>query len=110
MQAIVTKYFPPTNFRNARIKAICDGGSITVFVPYHFGTEDSHAYAAVSLCRKLEWNLNHQQQPERLIQASMPQSSLYSFVFTFAPVTNTDEEFISINAAKWSFEICSSHI
>lgn len=53
MQAIVTKYLGPTNFRGGRIKASCERGSITVSYPDHLRMGDeAHAYAADCLVAK----------------------------------------------------------
>lgn len=50
MQAILTKYFPHTNTRPARIKAICDRGSITLLCDY--SGDKSHIQAAQALVDK----------------------------------------------------------
>lgn len=56
MQAIVTKYFGPTNSRGSRIKAQCDAGSITIAYPSELSGMDCHAAAAKALVDKLGWN------------------------------------------------------
>ena len=40
MQAILTRYLPPTATRSARIKATCDRGSLTL--PAEFSSEQAH--------------------------------------------------------------------
>lgn len=55
MQAIQTKFLGPTNHRGARIKAVCDAGSITVAWDYQWGIEENHVRAAMALAAKLEW-------------------------------------------------------
>lgn len=51
MQAIITKYIPPTNIEGGRIKAKCGRGAITVY--YGFGTdENEHRDAAKALVEK----------------------------------------------------------
>lgn len=51
MQAIHTKFIPPTNTRCSRIKARCDRGSI--MVPYNTqGDTDPHRYAVECLIAK----------------------------------------------------------
>jgi hypothetical protein len=50
MQAIQTKYLPPTNSRGSRIKAWCDRGSITV--GYDHGASNPHKVAVEALLRK----------------------------------------------------------
>lgn len=73
-QAIVTKYFGPTNTRGARIKAT-SGGGINVTIPYahDLSNEAAHSQAAVALCQKLKW------WPCKLLQGSL--KSGYAFVF-----------------------------
>lgn len=56
MQAILTKYHGPTNFRGSRITARSASG-LSVSVPYQdeLDTEAAHRVAAVALCAKLGW-------------------------------------------------------
>ena len=56
MQAISTKYLGATDYRGSRIKATCEGGSVTVPYPYEarMGAE-AHAVAALALCEKMGW-------------------------------------------------------
>ena len=56
MQAIITKYFGPTNTRGSRIKAQCAAGSITIGYPYELSGMDCHVAAAKALVNKLGWN------------------------------------------------------
>lgn len=56
MQAIVTKFFGPTNSRGSRIKATCEAGSVTV--PYDHsesGVYGAHDVAALALLSRLGW-------------------------------------------------------
>lgn len=55
MQAIITKYFGPTNSRGSRIKAQCAAGSVTIPYPYALWGQERHRAAAVALCQKLQW-------------------------------------------------------
>ena len=58
MNAILTKYLPPTNTRPSRIKATSGSGhSITIPYPAHnsHGTEACHAEAALALCKRMDW-------------------------------------------------------
>lgn len=56
MQAIKTTYHGPTAFQGARIKAVCEAGSVTIPYPYEKGQgEPAHAVAALKLCKKLGW-------------------------------------------------------
>jgi hypothetical protein len=56
MQAIITKYFGPTNSRGSRIKAQCAAGSITIDYPHELSGMDCHAAAAKALVHKLGWD------------------------------------------------------
>jgi hypothetical protein len=49
MQAIITRYLPPTNVRGSRVKASCARGSITVPFSYE---GDPHIAAADALVAK----------------------------------------------------------
>lgn len=50
MQAIQTRYIPPTNTKGSRIKAWCDRGTMSVPYPYHkMEGEECHRYAAEQL-------------------------------------------------------------
>lgn len=55
MQAIITKFIGPTNYRGSRIKAKCQAGSITVSYEHGLGTDDNHDAAAKALAEKLGW-------------------------------------------------------
>jgi len=50
---IKTKFIGPTNYRGARIKAICQAGSITISYPYELRAADVHWQAAKALIEKL---------------------------------------------------------
>lgn len=55
-QAIVTKYYGPTNTRGSRIKATsASGKSLTLPWAYELGVDENHAAAAVALAQKLGW-------------------------------------------------------
>lgn len=57
MQAIETRYIGATDFRQSRIKAICEAGSVTVhFDDNKNGLEGAHDNAARALILKLGWN------------------------------------------------------
>lgn len=55
MQAIVTKYIGPTNFRPGRIKATAAAGSVTVEWDHALNIDNNHARAAEALARKFDW-------------------------------------------------------
>lgn len=52
MQAIETKFLPPTNFRGPRIKASCQRGSATFDWINNLSTEENHRAAANMLCQR----------------------------------------------------------
>lgn len=45
MQAIISKYVSPTNYRGARVKASCERGSITLSWPDELSGEAVHVWA-----------------------------------------------------------------
>lgn len=56
MQAIVTKFLGPTNYRGSRIKARCDAGSVVISLDYAESVEENHRIAAMTLVKKLGWD------------------------------------------------------
>ena len=52
MQAIVTKYIPPTNRRGSRIKAQCERGSLILSWPDELSGDACHIWAADRLVEK----------------------------------------------------------
>lgn len=72
MQAIITKYFGPTNSRGSRIKATCSAGSVTIDYPHELSGMDCHAKAAYALLAKLQWGY-------KLMGGQLP-SGDYAFV------------------------------
>ena len=56
MQAIVTKYFGPSNIRGSRIKASCQARSITISYDYALNSEGNHRSAAIALQTKMGWD------------------------------------------------------
>lgn len=55
-QAIVTKYFGPTNTRGSRIKATAQAGSVVVPWDHSLGIDENHDRAANALLKKLGWH------------------------------------------------------
>lgn len=76
MQAIVTKYLGPTNSRGARVKAICDAGSLTIPWDHALNSEANHKKVATALAWKYGW-LDHSQ----LVGGGMPSSLPYAYCF-----------------------------
>ena len=79
MQAIITRYLGPTNYRGSRIKARCDAGTITV--PYDYAAhsgEGVHRIAAEALRDKLGWT-------GRLVGGAFPDADRDGYAFVFVP-------------------------
>lgn len=76
-QAIVTKWFGPTNSRGSRVKAKAAAGSITVSWDYGLNVADNHAAAARALADKLGW-------PGAWVGGGTPGEDGYVFVDTRA--------------------------
>ncbi len=56
MQAIVTKYLGPTEYRGSRIRAAAEAGSLTIDYPSEARAgEDAHRVAAEALRDRLGW-------------------------------------------------------
>ena len=56
MQAIMVKFLSPTNTKGSRIKAICQGGSVTLSRNNDIDNDGDQAMrAAYALCDKLGW-------------------------------------------------------
>jgi hypothetical protein len=77
MQAIITKYFGPTNSRGSRIKATCAAGSVTISYPYELSGQACHRAAADALVQMMGWNDAHY---GGLLGGQLP-SGDYAFVF-----------------------------
>ena len=58
-QAIVTKYLGPTDSRGARVKAVCEAGTVTLPWDHGLHTCENHEAAAMALCAKLGWAWEH---------------------------------------------------
>lgn len=56
MQAITTRYLPPTDHRGSRIKAQCDAGSLVVPWDYSLNPDDNHDAACAALVKRLGWD------------------------------------------------------
>lgn len=56
MQAIVTKFLGPTDFKGSRIKAMCQAGSITISRECADSIDNAHRAAASALIAKLGWH------------------------------------------------------
>lgn len=77
MQAIVTKYIGPTNFRGSRVKATAQAGSITIGWDDALNADDNHQRAAQALATKHGW-------PRRAAHGVLPDGS-----HVWVPVAHT---------------------
>lgn len=77
MQAIICKYFGPTNSKGSRIKAQCAAGSVTISYPHELSGQAVYRKAAEALVAKLGWNDSHY---GKLLGGQVP-SGEYVFVF-----------------------------
>lgn len=75
VQAIITRYLPPTNFKGSRIKATAAAGSLTLHLDHALNIEDNHARAAKALADKFNWRGGW-------FMGGMPDDSGYCFVCT----------------------------
>ena len=78
MQAIVTKYFGPTNHRSSRILARCDAGKLSVPWNYALGTDANHDAAALALAAHLSWT---GAEYGNLVRGGMPDGKGNCYVF-----------------------------
>ena len=78
MQAIITKYLGPTNFRGSRVKATCQAGSVTLPWDDALDMEENHDRAANARSAKLGWN-----KPPygKMVSGGLPDSSGDCYVF-----------------------------
>jgi hypothetical protein len=56
MQAITTKFLPPTNVRGSRVKATAQAGSVTLHWDHALNPEGNHRAAAMAFVRKFKWD------------------------------------------------------
>ena len=56
MQTINVKYLPATNSKGVRIKASCEGGSVTISRDYSVEIEQDYMLAAKTLKDKMQWS------------------------------------------------------
>ena len=54
MQAIITKYLPPSNVKGARIRATCEAMTIILSWDYDGNPEVNHRVAAAELCLRMD--------------------------------------------------------
>jgi hypothetical protein len=76
MQAIETRYLGPTNFRGARVKALCEAGRVVVAWDDGLDVAGNHDVAARVLIKKLGWNDGR----GRWVRGGLPKSRGYVYV------------------------------
>ena len=64
-QAITTRFIPCTNYRESRVKASAEAGSMTVGWDHALNVDENHAEAARALIAKFGWH-------GQWVQAAMP--------------------------------------
>ncbi len=79
MQAIITKFYGPTNHKGARIKATCEAGSIWMSYEYGLNIDGNHAKAAQMLIDKMGWNTEYY---SKTVMGGLPGNNGYAHVFT----------------------------
>ena len=77
-QAIVTKYFGPTNARGSRIKAKAQAGSVTVYWDHALNSEENHRVAAMAFVKKWGWD---EWKNGRWEGGALPDDTGYAFVW-----------------------------
>ena len=92
MQAIITKYLGPTNFRGSRVKASAQAGSVTIPWDDAKDSANNHIAAALALIRKYGWNdpnRSHMRSPHqwagRMAMGATPDGKGYCFVIPTCP-------------------------
>lgn len=55
MQAITTRYIPPTNHKGPRFKATSNAGSITIEQSEDKNEAENHELVCIALLKKLDW-------------------------------------------------------
>ena len=78
MQAILTRFLSPTNFRNARIVAICAAKRVTVPYDHALTCEENQRAAAQALRALLGWS---EQYYGAMVTGQLPNGD-YCHVFT----------------------------
>ena len=83
MQAIVTKFLGATDYRGSRVKAKCQGGTLTLSWDHALNAEENHRAAARALRRKMGWDTN---KYPAMCEGALPNGTGNVYVFA-APFT-----------------------
>ena len=97
-QAIVTRYYGPTNTKPSRIRASCDRGSLTISMPLEYSGADCHAVAVRALLEKFhtedapDGDFRYRSWPafDRWVCGGMPQASKDAYVWVQLPAPDAD--------------------
>lgn len=111
MQAIVSKHIPATNTKGARIKAVCERGSITISYPHELSGEEAHCYAVAQLvARFAAEDLKQYSTPTKanpwlrpLICGQLPSGD---YVHVFSPISPGIEIAITLDGGIISDVFC----
>lgn len=76
MKAIITKYLGPTDHRDARIKAVTDGGTVTLSYDHAHDGYENHMLAATALAGNLGWLTKY-----RLEGGGLPPQTDFAYCF-----------------------------
>lgn len=79
MQAILTRYLGPTNFRGSRVKAWCQAGSVTLSWNDALDVNANHDAAAIALRAKLGWDHDSY---GFMVHGALPDNTGNCYVFT----------------------------
>lgn len=77
-QAILTRYFGPTNHKGSRVKAHCEAGSITLSWDHALNSFGNHQTAARALLAKLGWEVDD------FVGGGLPRSARDAYAFVNA--------------------------
>jgi len=55
MQAILCRYYGPTNARGARIRATCGGGKVSIPYPHELSGDAKYRAACDALRERMKW-------------------------------------------------------
>jgi len=78
LQAIVTKYHGPTNYRAARMSAKADAGKVSICYDHGKTLEENHKSAAQALAHRCGWTAEKGRAP--LVGGALPENAGYVFV------------------------------
>lgn len=78
LQAIVTKYHGPTNYKGSRISARAEAGRVIVSYDYALNVDENHKSAAQALAERLGWT--EAKGYPALVGGALPGNAGYCFV------------------------------